>query len=225
MSSLPLIKSGVFELKVIESESACRRFESLASSLSREFIVDMYCSKNVQQRARESMRNQRLKNRTDELLQIVEDEANDDSSMDVSNVTGQDVTDPNDSPDVTTCEDSKRSYVDGSPKASLSNASHHEDEDEDEDEDEVFESDSSDEDVDDFLFNYDLNNQTKLFPSCPLSIADACLAILKLARHLNLDKSGMKHLLDCIRSICPIDMKLPRTINALMKIIGEWIGS
>ena len=97
--------------------------------------------------------------------------------------------------------------------------------DEDEDEDEVFESDSSDEDVDDFLFNYDLNNQTKLFPSCPLSIADACLAILKLARHLNLDKSGMKHLLDCIRSICPIDMKLPRTINALMKIIGEWIGS
>lgn len=175
----------------------------------------MYCSKNVQQRARESMRNQRRKNRTDELLQIVEDEVNDDLSMNISHAVSQDVTDPSDVPDVTTCERSTQSLVDGAPNDSLSNTSHHEDE------DEVVESDSSDEDVDDFLFNYDLNNQTKLFPSCPLSKAEACLVILKLTRRLNLDKSGMKHLLDCIRSICSIDVKLPRTINALMKIIGE----
>ena len=179
----------------------------------------MYCSKNAQQRARESMRNQRLRNRTDELLQMVEDEANDDSSMDISNATSQDATDPNDVPDVTTGERSTGSPVDDSPNDPLSNAAHHEDE------DEVVESDSSDEDVDEFLFNYDLNNQTKLFTSSLLSIVDACLVILKLAGRLNLDKSGMKHLLDCIRSICPINAKLPRTINALMKIIGEWIRS
>ena len=181
----------------------------------------MYCSKNVQQRAREARRKQRLQYCTDELLQIAEDEATDDSSMDISNVTSQDASDPNDVPDVTTGGRSTGSPVDDSPNDRLSNASHHEDR----YEDEVVESDSSDEYFDGFLFDYDFNNQTKLFPSSPWSIVDACLVILKLARRLNLDKSGMKHLLDCIRSIWTIDVKLPRTINALMKIIGEWIRS
>jgi hypothetical protein len=207
---------GIFELKVISIEGACYRCQLLANSLPRKRVVDMYCSKNLQQRTRESMRNQRLKNRTDELLQIIEDEVNDDSSMDTTNATNQAVTDPD---DVVSCECTTQFSADGSSDGSSddssSSATHHDHH------DEFVESDSFDEDVDDFLFNYDLNNQTKLFPSCPLSITSACRAILKLTRRLNLDKSGMKHLLDFVRSICPINVKLPRTINGLMKIIGE----
>lgn len=170
---------------------------------------------------------------------------------------------------------------------------------------EVVESDSFDEDIDDFRFNYDFNIQTKLFPSLPLSISNFCLVIpgqtvrsvygpcygrvsgcsntdriitkltyctaalsrytafrllhrktegrkklyfndctvrisastqtvrsrsrivrpgiLKLTRRLNSNKtSGRKHLLDCI---CPIDVKLPRTINRLMVVIRKRIES
>ena len=67
---------------------------------------------------------------------------------------------------------------------------------------------------------YDINNQTKLFSSCPLSLREACIAIIKLARCLNLDKNGIKHLVDGIRRLFPTDVKLPHTVTTLMKIIG-----
>ena len=67
---------------------------------------------------------------------------------------------------------------------------------------------------------YDINNQTKLFSSCPLSICEACIAIIKPARRLNLDKNGTKYLLNGIRCLFPTDGKLPHTVKKIMKIIG-----
>ncbi|CAF3399224.1 unnamed protein product [Rotaria socialis] len=43
---------------------------------------------------------------------------------------------------------------------------------------------------------------------------------MKLARRLNLDKSGIKILLNDIRRLFPSDLKLPRSVQGLMKIIG-----
>ncbi|CAF2013386.1 unnamed protein product, partial [Rotaria magnacalcarata] len=77
-----------------------------------------------------------------------------------------------------------------------------------------------DDNINEFIHSHDLNNQTKLFSSCPFSIRVACLAIMQLARRLNLDKSGIKILLNGIRRLFPPDLKLPRTVQCLMTIIN-----
>ncbi|CAF4503456.1 unnamed protein product [Rotaria socialis] len=80
--------------------------------------------------------------------------------------------------------------------------------------------DDDDDDIDEFIFSCDMNNQTKLFSSSPLSIRESCLVIIKLARRLNLNKNDIKNLLDGIRHLFPTDVKLPRTVKGLMKVIG-----
>ncbi|CAF4059345.1 unnamed protein product [Rotaria sp. Silwood2] len=81
--------------------------------------------------------------------------------------------------------------------------------------------DTDDEDnMNEFILLNDINMQTKLFQSCPLSIREACLALIQLARRLNLDKSGIKVLLNDIRCLFPSNLKLPQTVQGLMKIIG-----
>ncbi|CAF1334068.1 unnamed protein product [Rotaria sordida] len=69
---------------------------------------------------------------------------------------------------------------------------------------------------------YSSKTQTKLLSSCLLCIREACLALIKLSRCLNLDKNRIKHLLDRMRRLFPTDIKLPRTATELMKIIGMY---
>ncbi|CAF1540234.1 unnamed protein product, partial [Didymodactylos carnosus] len=58
------------------------------------------------------------------------------------------------------------------------------------------------------------------YSTSALTIHAACLTIIKLARRLNLNKSGIKELLDSLRSLLPMNAKLPRTVLGLMQIIG-----
>jgi hypothetical protein len=89
------------------------------------------------------------------------------------------------------------------------------------DDDEV-EIGSDDDDIDEFINAYDLNGQTKLFSSSSLSVRDACFTIITLARRLNLNKNGIKNLLNGIRDLFPLDVKLPYTVKGLMKVIGMY---
>jgi hypothetical protein len=153
------------------------------------------------------MRNQRSKRRINEVSQIIQDDGDEVPPMDISNT----MTDAMDGPDATVFDCSMHSSVSDSSNDASSNSSEHGHCD-----GETFDAGSLYDDINNPMLRYDLNNQTKPYPSCPLSIRDACLAIVKLARRLNLDKNGTKHLLDCIRSLSPIDAKLPCTVSALM---------
>ncbi len=170
-----------------------------------------YCSKSKTQRTREYMREHRSRRRADEIAQIILNEQDEDRSMDTSNIIDQATADIAIDP-IVIIDDRVSSARPDSEDEVHSNAGDIIDED--------FEGENGDDDMDEFIHLHDLNNQTKLFSSCPLSIREACHAIIKLARRLNLNKNGIKHLLDGIRILFPIDVKLPRTVNGLLKIIG-----
>ena len=176
----------------------------------------MHCVKSKQQRTREYMRNQRSQRRANEVSQIIQVDEDEDevSPKDISNTTNEAMDTDNSDAMVFECSM-------GSPISYLLNDSSSNSSENSTNTDEALDSGSLDEDINKFMRRYDLNNQTKLYPSCPLSIRDACLTIVKLARRLNLDKNGMKHLLDCIRNLSPIDVKLPRTFTGLMEVIGK----
>ena len=159
------------------------------------------------------MRIQRSNRRTNVLSQIIQDEEDEVPPMDISNTMDEAM----DCPDATVFGCSMHSSDSDSSNDASSHSSEHGHCD-----GKTLDAGSLYDDIDDLMPRYDLNNQMKPYPSCPLSIRDACLAIVKLARRLNLDKNGMKHLLDCIRSLSPIDAKLPRTVSALMEVIGEY---
>lgn len=175
--------------------------------------MSMYCTKTKTQRTREYMREQRLKNRDNELLNIIQGEQDDNIYPDTSNTMNQISNDTTNDPIITTIN----CPISPSPSESSNECELDRDVLSDDD----LEDRSDSEDVDEFILLYDLNNQTRLYSSCPLSIREACLAVIKLVRRLNLDKSGIKHLLDGIRSLFPPDAKLPRTAPGLMKIIGK----
>lgn len=173
----------------------------------------MHGVKSITQRTRECMRNQRSERRVNEVFQIIQDDEDEVPPSDISITLDEAMGDP----DVTEFECSMQSSVSDFSNDSSSNSSEHGSCDEG-----TLDTGSLYDEINDRMLCYDLNNQTKPYPSCPLSIRDACLAIVKVARRLNLDKNGTKHLLDCIRSLSPIDAKLPRTISALMEVIGEY---
>ena len=82
------------------------------------------------------------------------------------------------------------------------------------------EAESSDDDIDEIINAYDFNNQTKLFTGSPVSVREACFIIIKLSRRLNLDRNGILRLLHDTRDLFPSDVKLPRTAEGLLKVIG-----
>ncbi|CAF4490325.1 unnamed protein product, partial [Didymodactylos carnosus] len=89
----------------------------------------------------------------------------------------------------------------------------------DHDEQEPSSSESSGEsDIDEIISSLDDNKQTKLFSTCPLSIYEASISIIKLCRRLNLNKAGIKTLLHGFRELLPMANKLPLTVPGLMKI-------
>ncbi|CAF1446923.1 unnamed protein product [Didymodactylos carnosus] len=74
------------------------------------------------------------------------------------------------------------------------------------------------------------NKQIKLFSTCPLSIYEASISIIKLFHCLNLNKASIKTLLRGFRELLPMASKLPLTVPGLMKISAPtssgraWIG-
>lgn len=76
-------------------------------------------------------------------------------------------------------------------------------------------------DLEEFLHSLNSNHSKKLHPSTHLSVHDACLEIVKISQELNLNKLQINRLLRGIRSLLPIDNKLPRTISGLFKIVGK----
>ncbi|CAF3371375.1 unnamed protein product [Rotaria sp. Silwood2] len=168
----------------------------------------MYCSKNTAHRARECMGENRLKKRTNEISELMQ---NEDLSVNDSNTMEYDATDNtyNITTASTACVIS--SLLDESLDEIESSFGDVNDE-----ELEVESDDDDNDDIDEFIFSYDMNNQTKLFASSPLSIHEACLIIIKLARRLNLNKNDIKNFLDGIRHLFPADVKLPRTVKELV---------
>ncbi|CAF1510553.1 unnamed protein product, partial [Didymodactylos carnosus] len=79
---------------------------------------------------------------------------------------------------------------------------------------------SGESDIDEIILSLDDNKQTKLFSTCPLSIYEASISIIKLCRRLNLNKAGIKTSLHGFREILPMANKLPLTVPGLMKIAG-----
>lgn len=175
--------------------------------------MNSYCSKSKTQYTLECMRNRRSRSRADEISRIIYHEENEDVAMDVPHTVGQAHVDGTDDPAITTIDHSKCIGAEFSDESEING---------DDDVDDDIEVESDDDDIEDFLNLYDLNNQTKLFPSSPLSVRDACFIIIKLARRLNLNKNGIKHLLNGIRNLLPLDAKLPHTVKGLMKIIGMY---
>ena len=173
----------------------------------------MYYSKNGRQRTREGMRNHRMRKQAEELARFTQDEQDEDSPTDTSHVIDQNTNGSTDDPKTTSIDLSILLSLPDPPDRSLLDVSVNINQDS--------ECYTDCDDVDDLIPFYDLNNQKKPFSACPLSIYDASLVIIKLARRLNLDKSGTKRLLDGIRHICPNDVEIPCTVKGLMKIIGE----
>ncbi|CAF1526340.1 unnamed protein product, partial [Didymodactylos carnosus] len=64
--------------------------------------------------------------------------------------------------------------------------------------------DDESDDIDDIIASLDMNNKIKFYSTSALTIHAACLTIIKLARRLNLNKSGIKELLDSLRSLLPM---------------------
>ncbi|CAF1222870.1 unnamed protein product [Rotaria magnacalcarata] len=173
----------------------------------------MYCSENTAQRARECMRENRSKKRTHEISELMQ---NEDLSVNDSDIMDYDATDSiciyNNS--IASATHAIASPLDESLneiESSFSDVN---------DEEVEVKNDNDDDDIDEFIFSCDMNNQTKLFSSSPLSIRESSLVIIKLARRLNLNKNDIKNLLDGIRHLFPTDVKLPRTVKGLMKVIG-----
>ncbi|CAF4047187.1 unnamed protein product [Rotaria magnacalcarata] len=177
----------------------------------------MYCSKSINERTRECMRKRRLNRRENESSQARQDDQNEQCSMDISKIIDQATID--------ILDDSTNVLADYVDYVSCRSESSSEFElnvgdDTNDDFDNETDDDDDDDNINEYIHLHDHNNQTKLFSSCPLSIREACLAIIKLARRLNLDKSGIKILLNDIRRLFPSDLKLPRSVQGLMKIIG-----
>ena len=83
-------------------------------------------------------------------------------------------------------------------------------------------SDNDDDDhLDEWLNSFDTNRDRKVYPSCALSIYEACLELIKISRDLNLNKLQMNRLLNGIRLLLPSDSKLPRTVPGLLKVASE----
>jgi hypothetical protein len=164
------------------------------------------------------MRENRSRRRADEVSLLVQDEENEDVTIDISNTTDQVSADITNDPPITMIDSPISSHGSGSSDESEL------DSDDAVDEEVNIETgiDDDDNDIDEFINEHDLNNQTKLFTSSPLSVRDACFIIIKLARRLNLNKNGIKHFLNGIRCLFPSDVKLPRTVKGLMKIIGMY---
>ena len=85
--------------------------------------------------------------------------------------------------------------------------------------------DSGDDDdneyVEELLNLFDTNRDRKLYPSCALSIYEACLELIKISRDLNVNKLQMNRLLNGIRLLLPSDSKLPRTVPGLLKVASK----
>ncbi|CAF3103900.1 unnamed protein product, partial [Rotaria sp. Silwood2] len=170
----------------------------------------MFCSKSTTERTRECMRQYRIRSRNNEILKTTQNGQKEDLSMDTSNIMNIATNDMTNDPINITIDSRSASPI---PESSNDEESSLDDITNDE-----FEDENDNDNIDEYILLYDLNNQTKLFSSCPLSIREACHAIIRLARRLNLDKSGIEFLLNDIRCLFPMDVKLPRTLKGLMKI-------
>lgn len=77
-------------------------------------------------------------------------------------------------------------------------------------------------DIHDFLHSLNNNHRKKLHSSTHLSVYDGCLEIIKVSRELNLNKFQVNRLLRGIRSLLPIENKLPRTTSGLFKVVLKY---
>ena len=167
--------------------------------------MNIYCRKSKVQYARESMREYCSRRRMYEISQIIR---NEDDATNLSYMRDQAAT-----------EDTNelRTAVINHPTSSLGSEMLNELETSSgtaSDSDMDIEAESDNDDIEEYLNVFDVNDQIKLFSSSPVSIRDACLVILKLARRLNLNKNGVKHLLNDIRCLFPPDAILPRSVKA-----------
>ena len=178
--------------------------------------MNNYYAKSKIQYKRECMRENRSRCRADEIFRIVQDDENEDVITYTANTTDQVSADIINDPPITMVDRSTSSLGSGSSDESKL------DSDDADDEDENVEVEIDDDDTDEFVNEHDVNNLTKLFTSSPLSGRDACFIIIKLARRLNLNKNGIKHFLNGIRCLFQSDVKLPRIVKGLMKIIGMY---
>ncbi|CAM4823140.1 unnamed protein product [Rotaria magnacalcarata] len=77
-----------------------------------------------------------------------------------------------------------------------------------------------DDDILEFINTFDVHRERILYKSCKLTIYEACIEIVKLARELNLNKKQIQSLLNGLRNLLPTENKLPRTVPCLLKIVN-----
>ena len=107
------------------------------------------------------------------------------------------------------------------------NNSNNNDNDDDDDNHDVNDNENNEDDDDILVFinAFHESREKKLHSSSKLSIYDACIEIVKLARDLNLNKKQILRLLYGIRVLLPPDTKVPRTVPCLLKIVREYCFS
>ena len=69
-------------------------------------------------------------------------------------------------------------------------------------------------------FSADLDDGTPLFRQSPISLHKAALSLVRFCRRVNLNKQGVKHLLDTVRDLLPTPNTLPRTLPGLLREAG-----
>lgn len=79
-------------------------------------------------------------------------------------------------------------------------------------------SDSSDDDPSGI--GIDPDDDTPLYRGSPVSLHKSALSLLRFCRTVNLNKRGVKHLLDALRGLLPMPNKLPRTLAGLLRQCG-----
>ena len=195
--------------------------------------MNVYCSKSINQRAREGMRMYRTRRRSTAILNIIQNGGDQTAPGDISSATNQVSIDATNDLPTTTANHSTSALDFESSNDSIinpkDNADHGIDTQsecdallqvESDNDDISIQAESDDDVIDEVINAFDLNNQTKLFGGSPISVRNACFILIKLSRRLNLNKDGIQRLLDDIRCLFPPDARLPRTVRGLMKIIG-----
>ncbi|CAF1561110.1 unnamed protein product, partial [Didymodactylos carnosus] len=80
--------------------------------------------------------------------------------------------------------------------------------------------DDGSDDNEEELFSDDYENNLPLYDYSPLSLRNSAREIIRLARKLNLNKSGVKEVLNLLHKVLPKTNKLPRTLFGLLKVIN-----
>jgi hypothetical protein len=66
----------------------------------------------------------------------------------------------------------------------------------------------------------DLDDGTPLYRQSPISLHKSAISLIRFCRRVNLNKQGVKHLLDTVRDLLPIPNALPRTLPGLLREAG-----